>query len=80
MIGHVKYFDGKHGFGFIMNYHDDSEIFVGRHSIKANDRYKVLAEGQPVSYDVGLDNKGNTVAVNVRAMSINDVIVEFTEI
>ncbi len=76
MIGHVKWFDTVNGFGFIINYHDDKEVFFGRHSIITNDTYKVVGEGQPVSYDVSLDDAGREVAIKVMPLSINDILIE----
>ncbi len=73
MIGHVKWFDTSNGFGFILDYHDEREIFFGRHSIITNDTYKVVGEGQPVSYDIDKDDAGRDVAIKVMPLSIADI-------
>jgi CspA family cold shock protein len=48
MLGKVKWFDSKHGFGFIQvpGYPD---IFVHYSAIKG-DGYRVLEEGQEISF------------------------------
>ncbi len=75
MIGHIKWFDTSRGFGFILDYHNNKEIFVGRHAIIVNDTFKAVGEGQPVSYEVLLDDKGREHAVQVMPLSIDDILL-----
>ncbi len=73
MIGHVKWFDTSKGFGFILDYNNDKEIFFGRHAIMVNDTFKAVGEGQPVSYEVLIDDKGREHAAQVMPLSIADI-------
>ena len=51
MIGKVKWFEGKKGYGFIMC-EDGRELFVHYTGIVA-DGYKSLSEGQKVEFEIG---------------------------
>ena len=62
MIGKVKWFDSKKGYGFILP-EDGSEIFVHYTGIIA-EGFKALTEGQMVEFEVGNNEKG-VQAVNV---------------
>lgn len=62
MIGKVKWFDSKKGYGFILS-DEVGEIFVHYTGIIA-EGFKALTEGQNVEFEV--DNNGKGVqAVNV---------------
>ena len=56
MIGKVKWFDSKKGYGFILQ-QDGSEIFVHYTGIVA-EGFKALSEGQNVEYEIGGSDKG----------------------
>ncbi|TAL24973.1 MAG: cold-shock protein [Nitrospirae bacterium] len=60
--GKVKWFNESKGFGFITS-EDGSDVFVHYSSIQGNG-FKVLAEGDSVSFDVEKGPKGPK-AVNV---------------
>ncbi len=60
--GHVKWFDARKGFGFIVQ-DDGGEIFV-HHTGIVGGGYKRLVDGQPVEYEVETTGKGPQ-AVNV---------------
>ena len=62
MIGKVKWFDSKKGYGFILP-EDGGEIFVHYTGIIA-EGFKALTEGQMVEFEVGNNEKG-VQAVNV---------------
>ncbi len=62
MIGKVKWFDSKKGYGFILM-EDDSEIFVHYTGIVA-EGFRALTEGQNVEFEVD-DNPKGRQAVNV---------------
>ena len=62
MIGKVKWFDSKQGYGFILP-EDGGEIFVHYTGIIA-EGFKALTEGQMVEFEVGNNEKG-VQAVNV---------------
>jgi CspA family cold shock protein len=60
--GTVKWFNGTKGFGFITS-EDGSDVFVHYSAIQDNG-FKVLDEGQKVSFDIENGPKGHK-AVNV---------------
>ena len=62
MIGKVKWFDSKKGYGFILT-DEGREIFVHYTGIVA-EGFKALSEGQTVEYEIGSSEKGEQ-AVNV---------------
>lgn len=62
MIGKVKWFDSKKGYGFITG-ENGKEIFVHFSGIMS-DGFKSLNEGQQVEFEVGNGAKGEQ-AVNV---------------
>lgn len=57
MLGTVKYFDEKHGFGFIQSLGFEKDIFVHYSQIKLKGR-KVLQPGQEVSFRLVEGEKG----------------------
>ncbi len=65
MIGKVKWFESKKGYGFIMC-EDGHELFVHYTGIVA-DGYKALSEGQKVEFEIGSTEKGDQ-AVNVKVI------------
>ena len=56
MIGKVKWFDSKKGYGFILA-EDGHEVFVHYTGI-VSDGFKSLSEGQTVEYEMGENEKG----------------------
>lgn len=68
MVGKVKWFNGKKGFGFIES-QDNGDIYVHFSGIVMDDpkAYKVLNEGDRVSYEVIEGLKGPQ-AINVRVI------------
>lgn len=54
--GHVKWFNEKKGFGFIINQHGD-DIFVHYKDIQG-EGFKTLSENDPVSYLIEKGPKG----------------------
>lgn len=56
MVGRVKWFNNKKGFGFI-EYKENLDIFVHYSSIMI-EGYKTLAEGQMVEFDLVETEKG----------------------
>lgn len=63
MKGKVKWFNADKGFGFIVA-EDGKDVFVHFSAIIA-DGYKALEEGQNVSFDVEVGQRGQ-LAKNVR--------------
>lgn len=62
MIGKVKWFDSKKGYGFILT-EEGREVFVHYTGIVA-DGFKALTEGQRVEFEIGSNEKGQQ-AMNV---------------
>jgi CspA family cold shock protein len=54
--GKVKWFDNKHGFGFIIQ-DGGPEVFV-HHSAIVGDGFKTLNEGEEVRFEVVASQKG----------------------
>ena len=55
MIGQVKWFNAKKGYGFIE--YEDEDIFVHISNVQA-DGFKTLREGQEVTFEIEENNKG----------------------
>ena len=62
MIGKVKLFDSKKGYGFILT-EEGREVFVHYTGIVA-EGFRALTEGQNVEFEIGSNEKG-VQAVNV---------------
>ena len=62
MVGKVKWFDSKKGYGFILT-DEGREVFVHYTGIIA-EGFKALTEGQNVEFEIGSNDKG-VQAVNV---------------
>ena len=65
MLGTVKWFDVKKGYGFILS-PDGKDVFVHYSSIEG-DGFRSLKDGEKVEYDQGGGNKG-LYAEHVRRM------------
>jgi CspA family cold shock protein len=55
--GTVKWFNAEKGYGFITVDSDGQDVFVHYSAIDMTG-YKVLAEGQAVTFEVGTGSKG----------------------
>ena len=64
MIGKVKWFDSKKGYGFILT-DDGGEIFVHYTGIVA-EGFKALTEGQNVEFEISENERGGRQAVEVK--------------
>lgn len=67
MTGTVKRFNSKRGYGFIQA-DDGSEVFVHFTQIQSEKKYKTLKPEQKVTFEVGHDDQGRTVATDVRVV------------
>ena len=65
MNGKVKWFDSSKGYGFIIS-EEGKEVFVHFSQI-IQDGYKTLEEGQEVTFDVEVGEKGQ-LAKNVKKL------------
>ena len=65
ILGKVKWFDGKKGYGFITG-EDGKEVFVHYSGI-VKDGFKALNEKQEVEYELGEGSKG-IQAINVKVV------------
>jgi cold shock protein len=64
----VKWFDGKKGYGFILNPDGGEDLFVHFSSIISDQGFKVLNQDAEVEYDLEKTQKGFQ-AKNVRELS-----------
>ncbi|MDX2127608.1 MAG: cold shock domain-containing protein [Chloroherpetonaceae bacterium] len=71
----VKWFDGKKGYGFIVNPNGGEDIFVHYSAIKSDKKYKLLDQGAPVEFDLITTDKG-LQAHNVIQETSLDAVVE----
>lgn len=62
--GTVKWFNGKKGYGFIIEDSTDKEYFVHYSSIISEKSYRTLEDGQKVHFDTD-----NTAAINVQVIA-----------
>jgi cold shock protein len=67
--GTVKWFNEGKGFGFISNDDGSGDVFV-HFSVIQNEGYKVLSEGQKVTYDTEADPKDSR---KLRAINVHTV-------
>ncbi len=65
MIGKVKWFDAKKGYGFILN-EENEQIFVHYTSI-ISDKFRSLSPGQRVEYQI-TDGDHGRMAVEVKVI------------
>ncbi len=68
LIGRVKYFDTKLGWGFINGRTDEDRrgVFVYHTDIVQEKGFKYLDAGELVSYEISVDEKGKKKAINVK--------------
>ncbi len=71
----VKWFDGKKGYGFILNPEGGEDIFVHFSAIVSDQSFKVLNQDAEVEYDLDKTQKG-LQAKNVREFSIAPGAIE----
>ncbi len=64
----VKWFDGKKGYGFIVNPNGGEDIFVHYSAISSERKYKLLDQGAPVEFELVSTNKG-LQAQNVKQLT-----------
>lgn len=64
----VKWFDGKKGYGFIINPVGGEDIFVHYSAIASERKYKMLDPGAPVEFELLTTSKG-LQAQNVKQLT-----------
>lgn len=74
MRGTVKWFNNARGYGFI-TMEDDTDVFVHWTGIVSDKKFKSIAEGQKVTFDI-TDGERGKQAVNVSVVANDDVIEE----
>ncbi len=57
MLGTVKWFSAKKGYGFLVPEDSDKEVFV-HYSAISGDGFKTLEEGDRVQFEIFEDEKG----------------------
>ena len=67
-ISKVKWFDGKKGYGFLLNPEGGEDIFVHYSSIQSDQSFKVLNQDAQVDFELDKTQKG-LQAKNVREVS-----------
>ncbi len=70
-ISKVKWFDGKKGYGFLLNPEGGEDIFVHFSAIQSEQSFKVLNQDAQVHFELDKTQKG-LQAKNVREISVND--------
>ena len=65
MNGIVKWFNTKKGYGFITG-EDNKDYFLHFSKIVTDKRFKSLKNEVPVTFDIGADDKGRSIAINVQ--------------
>jgi len=71
----VKWFDGKKGYGFILNPDGGEDIFVHFSAINSDQSFKVLNQDSEVEYEIDKTQKG-LQAKNVRELSSPELASE----
>ena len=69
-ISKVKWFDGKKGYGFLLNPEGGEDIFVHFSAIQSDQSFKVLNQDADVDFELDKTQKG-LQAKNVREISSN---------
>jgi cold shock protein len=69
-ISKVKWFDGKKGYGFLLNPEGGEDIFVHFSAIQSEQSFKVLNQDAEVDFELDKTQKG-LQAKNVREISLN---------
>jgi CspA family cold shock protein len=69
-ISKVKWFDGKKGYGFLLNPDGGEDIFVHFSAIQSEQSFKVLNQDVEVDFELDKTQKG-LQAKNVREISVN---------
>ena len=76
-IGSIKWFDTKKGFGFLTDIENNNDVFVHYSSIHTSDEvYKVLYEGEYVSYTHKFDDQKRTVTDKVTGVNGGKLLCE----
>ncbi len=57
LLGHVKWFDNRKGFGFVRSEQEDEDIFIHYSNIEG-DGFKALNDGDAVEFEFEVGPKG----------------------
>ena len=70
LVGRVKWFNAKQGYGFITDSKSSADVFVHHTGLVAPENvYKTLREGEYVEYSTKVDEKQKTVAIDVTGIN-----------
>ena len=76
-IGCIKWFDTKKGYGFLTNTSNKEDVFVHFSSIYSEEEvYKMVYEGEYVSYSHKTDEKGRLVTEKVTGVGGGKLLCE----
>ena len=76
-MGCVKWFDTKKGYGFLTNLDSNEDVFIHYTSIETDDDiYKMLYEGEYVSYESKKDGQGRLVTDKVTGLKGGKLLCE----
>ncbi len=77
-MGRVKWFSPKKGYGFLANVDgEDKDLFVHHSSLQTSDNvYRLLYQGEYVSYDEKKDENGKLLAINVTGINGGGLMCE----
>ena len=67
IVGKLKWFDAKKGYGFISPNDGGQDVFVHISAVKAAGM-DALSDGQAVSYELETGQNGKTSAINLEAL------------
>ena len=80
-IACVKWFNSKSGYGFITDIGSNDDIFVHHSELQTSENvYRSLTTGEYVSYEVKIDDKGKSTAINVTGVGGGILLCESTAI
>ena len=68
--GTVKWFSAKKGYGFVTG--EDGEDYFAHFSQIKMEGFKMLSGKQPVQFEVGTDENGRALAMNILPLSVEE--------
>lgn len=66
--GIVKFFNARRGYGFLAEQEGNADWFFHHSAIKSSKDFKIVHEGDNVTFSIGTDTKGRTCAMDVEVV------------